>query len=104
MHALIRPLGTAVIILATGGCTSPTPQLDAEFGVSIRQSVDLQLINPFALYDLNPVNGLDGVAAVNAARRYESSFAAPPAPANVFAVGVGSGAALTQAPAVPANQ
>jgi hypothetical protein len=104
MHTLIRPLGAALIILATSGCTSPTPRLDAQFGVSIRQSVDLQLTNPCALYDPNPVNGLDGVAAVNAARRYESSFAAPPAPANVFAVGVGSGAALTQAPAVPANQ
>ena len=104
MHTLIRPLGAALIILATSGCTSPTPRLDAQFGVSIRQSVDLQLTNPCALYDPNPVNGLDGVAAVNAARRYESSFAAPPAPANVFAVGVGTGAALTQAPAVPANQ
>jgi len=90
--------------MSTSACAPLTPALDADFGESLRDSIDRQQINRFARYDTDPVSGLDGVAAVSATLRYERSFAAPSSPPNVFSTSGSSGTALTSIASPPQNQ
>ena len=72
----------SVIFLVTlCACAPTTPQLDKQFGDSVRRTRALQIMNPQAGGDA-PVNGVDGAVARESIGRYRSSFREPlPAPA-----------------------
>jgi hypothetical protein len=89
----------ALVAAAASGCATLSPNLDAAFGSSVDEATARQTLDPKACLDTDPVAGLDGAAAVSAVRHYKASFNAPAAPANVFAIGVGSAAAMGPSPA-----
>jgi hypothetical protein len=77
-----------LILVAAGlaGCAiSPTPNYDMRFGDAVRQARQAQILNPQPSTD--PVQGMDGVAAKNAADRYQDSFKKPAPPVNVINIG-----------------
>lgn len=85
-HALTLVGALAAATLA--GCASTTtPILDAHFGESVRAARALQTINPEGSRNTDPVSGIDGKAAKNAADRYYESFKTPPATFNVINIG-----------------
>lgn len=73
------------------GCLSTTPMWDRTFGNSVNQITAMQVLNPNASQNADPVTGMDGVAATAAQQNYEKSFTAPPAPTNMFTIGVSGG-------------
>ncbi|CAG4909240.1 hypothetical protein [Paraburkholderia gardini] len=74
-----------------GGCLSSTPEWDQHFGESVTQIKTMQMLNPMASANDDPVAGIDGSAAIAAQTNYVKSFTAPTPPANVFTIGVGTG-------------
>lgn len=74
---------------ALSGCAPNTPRLDANFGDAVNTAKAQQTINPDASQNTDPVAGLDGQAASAVIDRYNKSYEKPPAPANVFTIGVG---------------
>lgn len=89
MNKLLPALAT----LALCGCaSSPTPNYDAKFGDAVRQARQAMVLNPAAPMQ-DRILGLDGVAAREAAGRYQESFKSPPAVVNVINIGgaVGGG-------------
>lgn len=79
------------MLVAMSGCTSLTPNLDAQFGQSVSLIKAQQTLNPAASRNTNPVNGLDGVAAKSGYDAYQKSYASPVPPTNAFTIGIGSG-------------
>ncbi len=59
------------------GCASVAPNYDARFGESVRAARQGQTLNPNAMANPDPVQGLDGKAAVNAQENYQKSFKDP---------------------------
>jgi hypothetical protein len=74
---------------ALAGCAPTTPHLDARFGDAVNTAKAQQTVNPDAALNTNPVAGLDGPAANAVIDRYHKSYETPPAPVNVFTIGVG---------------
>lgn len=74
------------------GCATNTPRLDASFGAAVEMAKAQQTLNPGASSNTDPVAGMDGVAAKGVMDRYNSSYKQPPAPVNVFNIGIGSSA------------
>lgn len=75
------------------GCLSSTPVWDRTFGESVKTITALQVLNPAASANTDPVAGIDGTAATAAQQNYGKSYMAPPPPTSVFTIGVsGSGA------------
>lgn len=90
-------LGALAVVVVLSGCSagsgnlpSRTPILDSQFGQAVEMAKAQQTINKDAGKNPNPVNGLDGRAAHEAIERYEGTFQRPPAPQNVFNIGVSS--------------
>jgi hypothetical protein len=82
----------ALALVLFGGCAnSPTPNYDARFGDAVRQARQMMIINPNAGTNPDPMFGLDGVAAREAAVRYQESFQKPPPVVNVINIGGGIG-------------
>ena len=89
----------AVLALQACATTSPnvdawlstSPRLDARFGDSVNIAKAQQTLNPDASKNRNVVAGIDGKAAQETMVRYRESFKSPPAPTNVFNIGIGSG-------------
>jgi hypothetical protein len=78
-----------LLLALLGGCISRTPNLDAQFGKSVRLLNAQQTINPNAMANTDPVIGLDGKAALSGYNDYQKTFAAPvPQPAT-FTIGIG---------------
>ena len=81
--------GAAAIMILLGGCVAS--RVDADFGTSHKLSKINQIINPDAEKNLEPVNGLSGVAVTGVMDRYENGFTQEkPAPTYTLTVG-GSG-------------
>lgn len=79
-------------ILLLAGCANRMPtQVDQRFGEAVNTAKAQQIINPDAPRNTDPVMGIDGKAADATADRYHKSFETPPAPTNVFTIGVGGG-------------
>lgn len=72
------------------GCATNTPVLDEHFGEAVNAAKAQQTINPDASQNTDSVAGVDGQAADGAIDLYHKSFVQPPAPTNVFTIGVGS--------------
>jgi type IV pilus biogenesis protein CpaD/CtpE len=79
-----------VSVAALCACVEPAPRYEAEFGNSIRATLNAQIINPDAGNNPDPVAGLDGRAARDAINNYQKSFAKPEPAPNVFTLGVGA--------------
>jgi hypothetical protein len=79
---------TAYLLLlgATAGC-SATPNYDARFGDAIRQARMAQVINPEAGRNPDQALGIGTQAAIEAQKRYNDSFKAPPPVTNVINIG-----------------
>lgn len=82
-------------LIALGGCADNMPYYNSKFGEAQTAATAQQIINPDASKNQDPVNGLDGEAAASTIDRYHKSFENPPAPVNVFTIGVGSGGGST---------
>jgi hypothetical protein len=76
---------------ALGGCLTSTPNWDRNFGYSVTQIREMQILNPDASDNTNPVAGVDGRTAESIQNTYNKAFTAPTPPTNVFTIGVGSG-------------
>jgi len=86
-------LGCALVPLtgvALGGCSS-TPVLDARLGQAVTNAVHMETLDLAASANRTPVAGLEAGASMAVVARYTRSFSAPPPPANVFSIGVGTG-------------
>jgi hypothetical protein len=92
MHSTTLKIVLAGLMASTAlaGCAPTTPHLDARFGDAVNIAKAQQTLNPDASQNTDPVAGLDGQAASAVIDRYHTSFEKPPAPANVFSIGVGS--------------
>lgn len=83
-------------VLLVSGCMESriggrTPT-DAAFGQAVRAAQVRQTLNPAASSNPAAPEGLDGPAAKGTIDRYQKSFESPPAPVNVYTIGVGGGA------------
>jgi hypothetical protein len=78
----------AVIAMAASlGACSLTPQVDRNFGSSVRLALAQQTLNPQARDNRSPVNGLDAQAAKSAYDNYQRSYASPEQQQNSFSIG-----------------
>ena len=94
------PIGLLALIVF-GGCSSPRMPGEAQHGNTVRAAFASQVIDPQAGVVTRPEQGLGGAAAKASVDRYFRSFEVPAATSNLFAIGMGSGAAgSTAAPAV----
>ncbi len=85
-----------VALLLTTGCADNrfggNNLSDRTFGAAVREARVRQTLDPGASQFPKAEAGLDGEAAKGTMERYEKSFEAPPATANVYTIGVGSAA------------
>lgn len=67
----------SLLALAAGvtACAETTPRWDSTFGNSVRSTFAAQVISPAAVRNTNPVDGIDGPAAMAAQKKYESGAA-----------------------------
>jgi hypothetical protein len=79
----------ALLLALLGGCASRTPNLDAQFGKSVRLLNAQQNINPNAMSNKDPVLGLDGKAALSGYGDYQKTFANPEPQGSTFTIGIG---------------
>ena len=88
-NRLVSVSCAALLLALVGGCASRTPNLDAQFGKSVRLLNAQQTINPNAMANSDPVLGLDGRAALSGYGDYQKSFANPEPQSNAFTIGIG---------------
>lgn len=81
----------ALALLVLGGCATPTPHLDRQFGTAVDTAKAQQTLNPDASRNADPVAGIDGTAADSAVDEYHNSFKAPPPSFPVINIGAGGG-------------
>lgn len=82
----------AALLLVTGllaGCAATAPEVERNFGSSVRAAVAAQTADPSAAANTTPVTGLDTAAAKAARVHYEASFAKPPEPQHAMTTGSG---------------
>ena len=84
---LVMPAALVTVTFLAGCAIPATPQYDAGFGESVRQARALQVINPAASSNTDPVAGIDGEAGQEAIGRYHDSFRAPPSTFSVLGIG-----------------
>jgi hypothetical protein len=89
---LIKWAAGVMLVGALSGCADKTPRLDAAYGEAVEMAKASQTLNPNASGNPDPVKGMGGVAADGVIDRYNSSYQQPPAPVNVFNIGIGSSA------------
>ena len=100
MHPTRWSIGLLTLIVF-GGCTTPRMTGEAQHGSVVRAAFASQVIDPQAGLVARSGQGLSGAAAKASVDRYFRSFEVPAVTSNLFAIGMGSGAAgSTAAPAV----
>lgn len=77
------------------GCMTSTPVYDKHFGDAVNQLKAMQILNPQAALNADPVSGIDGKAAKDAMDRYQQSFRKMPAQPSI-SIGVGANPAGSQ--------
>lgn len=89
----LRCLLTGAVLSTLGmlasGCASHS-RLDREFGHSVAQLRQQQLLAPQAAPNRDPVAGIDGQSASAAMAQYHKSFTAPPPQTGAFTIGIGA--------------
>lgn len=81
-------LSAACAAVLFGGCAQQPSLTDRDFGDTVRAAVAQQTANPDAPAKRAALGGIDGPAAKSTIDRYEKSYDTPPAPVNVFTIGV----------------
>lgn len=93
MNRMYFPARMAAALLAgvvlTACSTTATPQLDASFGLAVREARHLQTLYPQASGNTDAVLGIDGAAAASAQQRYQESFRKPAQTFNINNIGGG---------------
>jgi hypothetical protein len=62
-----------LLACALSACASTTPHWDSRFGLATRTALLLQVADPAASRNTNPVAGMDGRSARAAYERYQKS-------------------------------
>ena len=57
-----------------GACTTGISRLDADYGTSYRQALINQVLDPDTERNLEPVYGMNGIAAENVMDKYHKGF------------------------------
>ncbi|USX15532.1 hypothetical protein NHH88_07050 [Oxalobacteraceae bacterium OTU3CAMAD1] len=73
----LRHFGARLLALAAACALSAcanSPNIDRQFGASVRAAVAQQTLDPRAVDDRRPVNGLDAQAAAAAYENYQRSY------------------------------
>lgn len=78
MSTTLSPRCTAalasLICLGLSACASTARQEESVSGRSVRATLASQIAHPEAVRNADPVNGIDGAAALQAQQKYEKSF------------------------------
>ena len=69
-----RDASALCVVLVITGCVSTTPHLDSHFGEVVSLVKAQQTQYPDASRNTDPVNGMDGKAAISAYDNYQESF------------------------------
>ncbi|MDL2355193.1 MAG: hypothetical protein QFF03_08045, partial [Pseudomonadota bacterium] len=77
----IRIATAGALALLLSACAATTPQADARFGQSLKAMLAAQVVQPDAVRNSNPVDGVDGRAARAAQEAYERAAGKPDAAA-----------------------
>jgi len=88
----MKPLNLYVLLgvaVGVSACQSTMPRYEREFGESVRNTLQAQIIHPEAENNADPVKGLDGRAARDSINSYQKSFSKPVPQPSVFNFGVG---------------
>ncbi len=88
MNTTSLRLITLLPLTLLGACSTTTPQLDSQFGLSVTQARQAQIITPAPPATLL-VNGVDGNAAKSAYNAYLKSYQDPQPQSGALAIGVG---------------
>ncbi|MDC8758026.1 hypothetical protein [Janthinobacterium fluminis] len=83
------PHAALLCAIALAGCAPATPNLDRQFGHSVRLAMARQTLHPDAGARAQRDAGLDARAALGAYERYQQSNQTPEAQPNVLTIGVG---------------
>ena len=78
---------TVLATLVCGCANTPPSRYEQSFGEAVRQARALQLVDPAASRNTDPVTGVDGRAARAAIDLYQESFRAPPRSFEVLGIG-----------------
>jgi hypothetical protein len=88
------PAALAIALTAAlTACVPATPRLDAELGKAVNMAKALQVANPDASNNADPVKGIDGQAGDAIVDNYRESFVNPRPALSGGVVNVGSGRA-----------
>ena len=71
--------GMMALFLASAACAGPS-RVEMDYGTSAKLSKFNQILNPEAEKNLQPVTGLDGVAAKAVMDKYQKNFEKPAPP------------------------
>jgi hypothetical protein len=80
MSSFHRRAGACGLLFLLAGCVHTTPQWDAHFGDAARLAMAQQVLHPQAVFNADPVAGMDGKAARATFERYQKSSTEPPPP------------------------
>ena len=72
-------IGSIVMFLTLASCVGPS-RLDVDYGTSHKLATFNQVLDPDAVKNLEPVEGLDGNAAERVVEKYEKDFEKPSPP------------------------
>jgi len=73
-HLILIPSFVALLLVGAGACAPSPTKLDPAFGHSVAEFRNAQILNPSAQGSVEPVEGLQGVAANNTIKKYEKTF------------------------------
>ena len=66
--------GVIAIAALLAACSTGTSRLDADYGTSYKRALVDQALNPDAGRNLEPIYGMNGIAAENTMDKYFKSF------------------------------
>lgn len=91
MKTQTNKIGAALLALTgiLAGCAATAPDVERNFGSSVRAAVAAQTADPSAAANTTPVTGMDTAAAKAARMHYEGSFIKPPEPQRAMTTGIG---------------
>lgn len=91
-------LSACVIALAAllGACATGMSRLDADYGTLYKQALVNQVLDPDASMHLEPVYGMNGIAAENVMDKYYKGFEEQKTPAFTYTIPIGRIAATGQ--------
>lgn len=87
MNRLLIIIAALSMTLASGCANPPPSRHEQSFGESVRQARALQLVDPAASRNNDPVSGIDGRSARAAIDLYQESFRTPPRSFEVLGIG-----------------